>query len=373
MHDILSARLARLTDTASSPGAQKSLKSDLLDLAKLCQVVPQNDFLLDTVAGPLVSAVKSVFGAASLIVVLTETSRRQVYFAVLARLQAIGGLAALTTDDAKRRALVERLLLARSEDLIAGAYGTCPRGFVRLLSRLGDQARRGGIYADLFTLVSDTPELARELLAAAQGEGLSDNLVELMMALPRSAQSVRLARLFDDEHDLDRFMQVYRFLTGDENLRADHCQRLCNGERPDRLLESLYLALPFPDPVISTPGLRPVRNGEELVSVGKTFRNCLGNFVAEGLRGDHQYYIWSKPAAPEVVVCIRHEAPFGWYLAECQLADNERVPPRLKKELKALLAHCGIRTTGSVENLMRPYRDAPDEIDINLMFDLDAA
>jgi hypothetical protein len=373
MHDILSARLARLTNTAASPQAQKSLKSDLLDLAKLCQVVPQNDFLLDTVAGPLVSAVKSVFGAAALIVVLTETSRRQVYFAVLARLQAMGGLAALATDDAKRQALVERLLLARSEDLIASAYGACPRGFVRLLARLGDPARRAGLYADLFTLVSDAPDLARELLAAARGEGLSDNLVELMMVLPRAARSVRLARLFDDKHDLERFLQVYRFLTGEENLLAEHSQRLCRGERPDRLLDSLYLALPFPDPVICTPGLRHVRNGEDLVTIAKTFRNCLGNFVAEGLRGDHQYYIWSRASAPEVVVCIRHEAPFGWYLAECQLADNERVPPRLKKDLKALLAHCGIRTTGSVENLMRPYRNGPDEIDLDLVFDLDAA
>ena len=117
---------------------------------------PKNDFLLDIVAGPLALAVKSVFGAAALIVVLTETARRQVYFAVLARLQTMDSLAALASDDAERRALVERLLLARSEDLIADAYGTCPRGFVRLLTRLGDQARRAGLYADLFSLVART-------------------------------------------------------------------------------------------------------------------------------------------------------------------------------------------------------------------------
>lgn len=373
MHDILSARLARLTNTAASPEAQKSLKSDLLELAKLCQIGPKNDFLLDIVAGPLALAVKSVFGAAALIVVLTETARRQVYFAVLARLQAMDSLAALASDDAKRRALVERLLLARSEDLIADVYGTCPRGFVRLLARLGDQARRAGLYADLFSLVSDAPDLARELLVTAHREGLPDGLVELMIDLPRTAQSVQLARLFHGQRDLEQFMEVYGFLTEEQSLRSDHCKRLLSGEKPDRLLESLYLALPFPAPVLSSPSLRHISNGEHLASIATTFRNCLGNYVAEALRGDHQYYIWSKASAPEVVLCIRHEAPFGWYLAECQLADNERVPPCLKKELKALLAHCDIRTTGSVENLMLTYRNALDQIDLDVMFDLDAA
>ena len=68
MHDILSNRLARLAGAASSLEGKKSLKSELMELAKLCQIVPQNNYLLEAVAGPLTPAVQLVFGAASLIV-----------------------------------------------------------------------------------------------------------------------------------------------------------------------------------------------------------------------------------------------------------------------------------------------------------------
>jgi hypothetical protein len=86
-----------------------------------------------------------------------------------------------------------------------------------------------------------------------------------------------------------------------------------------------------------------------------------------------QYYIWSKKDAPNVVICIQNEAPFGWFLSEMKLANNERVPGALKRELKSLLEHCGVRTIGSVEDMMRPHRHPMHVDDFEHLFDLDAA
>jgi len=373
MHDILSARLVNLTKANTSPEENKSLKSELFDLAKLCQIVPNNNYLLDAVAGPLTPAVQLVFGAASLIVALTELSRRQVYFAVIAQLQSTGQIDALKASAEKRRSLVERLILASSSDLIAEHFGSCPKGYLRLLARLGDRAREPDLYLDLYKLVKELPHLAKDLLAVTCKTSLSNNLLAVIMNMPPSGDAARLAQKFDCVEEYDRFIEMYRILTGKEELEGKHRARLCAGENPNHLLDSIYLDLPFPTAAISAPGLRYIKSGAELVSVAKTYRNCLSGFVAEALKGEYQYYIWTKKNAPSVVLNIRNEAPFGWFLAETKCADNSRVPQALKQELKALLSHCGVRTQSSVENMMRPYRDHSDFNDYDELFDHNAA
>lgn len=373
MHDILSNRLVRLATAASSPEAKKSLKSELMELAKLCQIVPQNHYLLEAVAGPLTPAVQLVFGAASLVVSLTEMSRRQVYFAVIAQLQTSGELDALEASDEKRRRLIERLILSSSADLIAEHYGSCPKGFLRILTRIGDRARPAEFYINLHKLVADVPGVAQELLSITHKKPLSNEMVAVLMNMTPSVDAVRLAKQFDDVFEYERFINLYQILTKSEALSPEHRTRICIGEKPGHLLEAIYLDLPFPEAAIAAPGLRHVKNGNELVRVAKTFKNCLSGFVAEALKGEHQYYVWSKKDAPEVVVCIQNEAPFGWFLSETKLEDNQRVPSALKRELKNLLELCGVRTVGSVEDMMRPHRHPVEIDDFEHLFDLDAA
>lgn len=373
MHEILSAHLARLANATASTEARQSLKSALLDLAKLCQIVPTHDHLINTVAGPLAPAVQLVFGSASVIVALTERSRRQVYFAIMAQLQNTFQLQQLVASEDKRRKLMERLILASSSDLIAEHFGACPSGFLRLLGRIGERARPAELYLDLHKMLTEAPDLAKELLSVTQKTALTTNLLSVILHLPRSADVARLAQRFDDIAEYERFIDMYRILTGHAALDAKHRVRLCAGERPSHLLDALYLALPFPAPAIAAPGLRYVKNGAELVRVAKTYRNCLSGFVAEALKGEHQYYIWTRKGAPSVVLRLHNEAPFGWFLAEMRQADNARVASALKHEVKAQLSHCGVRTSGSVENLMRPHRYLVDLNDDDALFDLDAA
>lgn len=372
MHDILSDRLARLA-TAASDDAKESLKSELMDLAKLCQVVPQNDYLLDAVAGRMADVVKLVFGAAALIVALTEASRRQVYFAVLAQLQVTGQLELLETDEAKRRALVESLILSGSVDLLAAHYGTCPKGYLRLLSRLGDRARNPDIYVALHELLCDVPTLAQELLAVTNGTILTDEMVNVLVKMPRGTDAVRIAKHFDFLGEYERFIDLYRILTGFDELSDAHGIRLSSGEKPSHLLEAIYLDLPFPPPAIAAPGLRHIGSGTELVRVAKKFKNCLAIFVTEALKGLHQYYVWSRKGAPSIVLCIQNDAPFGWHLSEMKLANNRSVRGDLKAEVHSLLEHCGVRTGASVEDMMRRHRRTEEQIDFDDLFDLDAA
>ena len=372
MHTDLSRRIPRLISTADglSPVA---LKSELFDLARHCQVVPENRFLVSTVCGPLEQAASAVFGPLTLLLVMTEPRRRQVYFAVLARLAADGAFEAPGLDEAARADLLTRLVLSCNEDLIAQAYGSCPSGFLRLIGRFGDCARKPEIYTGLFGLLDAHPDLAPPLLGACQTGLLTDDLIELAQALPRTPIGVRAAARFETMDEYQRFMCPYQAVTGNAQLSDAHLRRIAEGEVPGNLLEGIYLDLPFPAPVLTGPELTHIPDGKAMVRTAHEFSNCLADYVAEALKGERQFYIWRQADAPAVVFSINAEAPFGWHLSETRLADNLRLAPKQRQELYRMLNSCGIRTEGSVERLMNPYRREPRAFLMDDFFDFDTA
>lgn len=372
MHTVLSRRITQLICAADSI-SPAALKSELLDLARHCQVVPGNLFLVRAVCGSLEGAVSNIFGPLALLLVMTEPRRRQVYFAVMARLQADGAFEAPGLDDTARADLLSRLVLARNEDLIAQAYGSCPAGFLRLIGRFGDRARKPEIYTGLFGLLDAHPCLAQPLLAASNTVPLTDDLIELAQALPPTPLGVRAAARFEAMGEYRRLMGPYQVITGSARLSDAHLMRIAEGEAPGNLLEGIYLDFPFPAPVLTGPELTHIPDGQTLVRTARKFSNCLADYVAEALNNDRQFYVWHRPDAPAVVFAIDSEAPFGWHLSEAKLADNERVPRPLREELKALLAKQGVRTEGSVEKMMRPYRNDVDPFILDDFLDLDEA
>mgnify|MGYP003564549257 CR=1 FL=1 len=372
MHANLSHRITQLICDADSM-SPASLKSELLDLAQHCQVVPGNRFLVRAVCRSLEGPASAVFGPLALLLVMTEPRRRQVYFAVLARLEADGAFVDQGLDEAARADLLSRLVLSRNEDIIAQTYGSCPAGFLPMISRFGECGRRSQIYTGLFQLLEAHEELAKPLLAACQSGPPSDDLIELAQALPPTPTGVQVAARFDSARDYEQLMRPYEAITGAAELSEAHLQRIARGESPDKLLERLYLDLPFPPPALTSPELEHIANGHALVRAAREFSNCLGSFVAEALKGERQFYIWRRADDADVVVSIGNEPPFGWYLSEAKLARNAGLPRQLRKELKSFLNTLGVRAEGSVEKLISPYREDPDLLLIDDVFDLDDA
>ncbi|MDG3039813.1 hypothetical protein [Roseicyclus marinus] len=372
MHIDLSRRITKLICAADniSPIA---LKSELLDLARHCQVVPGNRFLVNAVCGSLEGAVSAVFGPLAMLLVMTEPRRRQVYFAVLARLEADGAFEAPGLNEMARADLLTRLVMSRNEHLIAHAYGSCPTGFIRLIGRLGDCAQQAAIYTGLFTLLDRYSELAQPLLGVCQRRSLTDDLVELAQALPPTSLGIRAAARFETMEEYRSLMRPYEAITGESKLTNAHLLRIAEGEAPGNLLEGLYLDLPFPAPVLSCPDLTYVADGKALVHTSREFSNCVADYVAEALKGERQFYIWSAPKAPQVVFSINSEGPFGWYLSEAKLANNEKLPLRLRRELEEVLRTCGVRVEGSVERMMNSYRSNPNPYMVHEFFDFEEA
>lgn len=360
MQNELTRLVSGLIKAADKPQARGLIKAGVLELAKLAQVVPDQMFLLRSVANSMTDTVEEVFGPLSMILVLTEPGRRQVYFAVLARLPRILRLRVRDAGHDWRPQMIERLLLDSNEALIEYAFGSCPPGFVRLLTRLGETARVSQVYTKLFDLLTEVPSLGTALVALPK-DALKDELFDLLAVLPRTPRAVSLAQSFEHAAAYHRFMSVYCLLTGKATLAAEHADRISAGETPAAVLQSLYHAQPFPPPALKIPGIRYIATGAELVEAAKALENCLGNFVPEAIRGERQYYIWENPSEPAVVFSITADAPFGWCFAECRLARNHRVPIRLKRELKGLIKAAGIRTDGILEDMMRQFPLASDD------------
>jgi hypothetical protein len=362
MQNALSIRIANLSSKLLTKPDARQLKSELLDLAKDCQVLPEQKFLLRVTARSMTPLVKRVFGPLSMIFPLTETGRRHVFLAVLARLDADRTLDAMSENE--RTALLERLLTRRNADLIVGAYGSNPPGFLRLVTRLGDVARGKRFYLDLHQLLCEGPDLAAPLIAATGTEPLTDMQLDMLMHLPHVPEAVILSNQFPDRGRLETFLLTYQTLTGQNDLLTEHIVRMNKGEHPDRIIEDLYLSRRFPAPVIpADPDFSYIEDGFSLIDTAKRFRNCLRNYVAEALRGERQYYLWRKPGQPEVVFEICNDAPFGWYLAQARHEKNEKLSPDLAEELRQKLCDFGILRTNSMEQLTRPFLEDGEDLD----------
>ena len=168
-------------------------------------------------------------------------------------------------------------------------------------------------------------------------------------------------------------MRPYQAITGVAQLSEAHLRRIADGEAPGNLLEGIYLDLPFPAPILTGSQLTHIADGHELVKTSREFSNCLAGYVTEALNNERQFYIWHQPETPKVVFAIDSEVPFGWYLSETRLAENERVPRRLRDELKLLLKAEGVRTEGSVDKLIGPYRSDHNPFMMEDFLELDEA
>ena len=327
------------------------------------QVDAKNGSLIAEFSQGLTDEVDAAFGGLSLICILTQVARRQVYFAVLAKLQADGKMAEIRSDEAARNELLTRLLTARNDSLVTWAYGFCPPGFLSLVARAGERARKPEYYLDLHTFLQEHPELATPLQGTTKGQALSDDAIAILKRFPRTPLGVKAAARFETCAELGRFLRAYEAITGANQIQEGHLRRLASGETPAHLVEKLYLDIPFPEPFLRNPAVRFVQNGRQLVRVAKENTNCLANYVPEAMSGRLQYYTWASSSGATVIFSITREVPFGWYLSECKLPGNDQVPPETQNELRRLLKECGVNRSKSVEKLVSYFHELRGETD----------
>ena len=349
MHTSLPQQIAQLSSNISGDDAQ----ADMLKLAKHCQVENENHYLLEMLSGELQNAVAAAFGPLSLLLVLAEPKRRQVHFAVLAKMESLGTFSEERLDPAMQAELLARMLTAPSEALIEGAYGSCPKGFLALLTCFGDRARRPDIYLKLHRILSKNPSLAPHLRNASRPRKISDDIIDIMDELPPTRLSVRFAEALGTEGAYRSFINAYAALTGSHVMSDAHMQRVVNDGNNIDLIAELYQQVPFPEPVIKAEGIEHIADGNALKKAAVEFDNDIERQIPTAIRGENQYYIWRPNGAPAVLFSIFNEGSLGWRLDRYELKTKKRFEINSDVGLHNIVIPLGVKTGEPIEELMR--------------------
>lgn len=348
-----------------------ALKGRFLDLARAGQTTPDSDLLLEVVALGMVPEIRALFGPMSLLVPLTEPLRRQVYFAAIAALVRDGRIQPRRSCSAVRAEQGSRFLTLGNEALIAWAFGSCPTGFIRALSRLGERAADADLYLELHEMLIADPALGREMPILLDKNGLKRGFLALLRKMPRTAEGRRVAAIFGDVSSYEEFMKPYEAVTGHTGgISREHVQRLLSGEHPHKLIRDIYRRTPFAPAVVTHPEVTHLASWEDLRQTSLEFSNCLRSFLDEAVRGTHQFYVWRPKDGEPAVFQLNSDGPFGWYLAEVKRAENENLDEEAYLRLRALLKGCGVHRNLQVESIMHRISWFEDDDDDDGLEDL---
>ena len=339
---------------------QSTLKQSIFDLAKLCQTVPQNDFLVRSVAGPLFDAVNRIFADLSIIVPLTERRRRQVLFAIVARLDRDEAFAQAQTDKVRRLEFLTSLVCDPSAMLISRWYGECPKFFMQLLAKIGDRALSRAAYDLLFELSKSNKAIAQTIITSAASGSLNETMLEVLVQLPTNTLAPKVAMRFETKDQFRWFLDAYSQAVGTRSIKVKHMKRLADGEGLYHFLEDLLLGVPFPNPVLIHEAFEHVQNGHELTKISKAFSNCSRTLFDYALKGEYQFYVWRSAGEEPVLFSIVSDGALGWMLSQCSYAGNTQLEPDRKGELVKILESNGIRCGLSYGYLLQKFRDRSD-------------
>jgi hypothetical protein len=255
---------------------------DIFDLAKHIQLATDFTDQVTDIADGYRRQVFKIFPEQQLVLfLLTASSRRHVWFAVLARMTEI--------QDPKD--LQRQLLTTSSKELIQNAYGSVPSGFLTALAKLPAKAKSRRFYNHLHQLLTHAPALAVSLA----NNILDENVLEVLNQLPPEHQNFKVANAFGSAENYQAFKVICEaFAKQSPDLMTTSLSLIKNSASLDRILTRIYDSIPFADPALpSHDRLTYIHNGGALRKLALSWGNCLGQYVEEALRNEIQYYVFT--------------------------------------------------------------------------------
>ena len=111
-------------------------------------------------------------------------------------------------------------------------------------------------------------------------------------------------------------------------------------------------ALP-PPPFPGSETLVPLGSGAEVRALGRAWRNCLGNFLDDAVKGEIVFYRWTggEPA----LVALRPLGQLGWIVDEINGPRNGLVSAATRRRIIAELADWGCFTDRNIIESLRKF------------------
>jgi hypothetical protein len=245
-------------------------------------------------------------------------------------------------------------------EVLQRVLGRCPPGIKRALKHLPSQVLRQQSYRLLIQVLDDS-DSARVLHHASS---IDDLAVKALAALPPPLRRLPLA-LSDWAWKLNGFADSLQFLVSRRaGVSFDDLVAQLATVTPRPQLTAMirgwvqHLPLPETIPPASIGNARRLDSSEELSSLARTWRNCLGSYTGAIDAGHCAVYLWEDVTRPVACLTRRH-GRLGWFLDEIKGPRNVEIEPDQLEVIAAAFAHVGVprsRVVSALENIT--YSDA---------------
>lgn len=268
------------------------------------------------------------------IILTTPASRRQVWYAVIAKLNL-----EIDVD-----VLASQLQFVKSERLLEVSYGTLPKFMMTILKRLGVKPHANHWYLDLYKVLFENPDIGPQLLNARN----LDDLVPALAKFPRHLRNVSFASQFSNKYRVEEFLNRFHTIAHICNLKdPDHYlnSKIKIGCTPDRVLKLLVQEIEFSPPVLgSEDGLMYLGSVKAMQSVARRFNNCLETRIELAHCNAHQHYLLQLDEQ-EVVFSIQKLADNTWQFYEAEDKSNLFVDGAINERMHDILRKYNISTS----------------------------
>ena len=274
----------------------------------------------------------------SLLADLFEMSRARMHLIALA----------LAHLEPPRPPEIGRLLTHGSpRQVLDRVLGHCPVGIRRALHRLPVKALQRQNYRRLVLLLAD-PDSGKVLHHA---EKIDDLTIRVLADLPQPLNRPLAFAVPDWPRKLNGLADGLRFLVsrGVASNLDEMVAKLESVTAAPQLaaivrswVDSLPLPAVMPPPIVGLA--RRLDRVDELTSLARAWRNCLGDYRSAIDAGSCAVYLWQDAEKPAACLVWRH-GRLGWFLDEVKGPRNADIEPEQRAVIVSAFAELGILTS----------------------------
>lgn len=281
------------------------------------EIIPD---LVKYVAGEFSSSVLTIWGDNGLAEYMIATaSQRHVWHAVLS---------APASNLPPQISLYKWLTFTRRKELLRMAFGNCPPGMIRLLSKLGPCAETPEFYNAVHAALSRRDVLTQTLHHAKK---IDTKAVLLIAKLPSEKLAVNFANYMLRSRVFNVAIEEYLWLAKriTEPKQIKHLLNDNSGSRdPVVALRKAISKRPFPAAPWSIPEFEPIKTGDELQDIARQLDICLTdrNYFYDSCinaQAGNSYYYRTRGDDFLLLKFIKF-GNLGWYLDECCGRQNRK-------------------------------------------------
>lgn len=230
----------------------------------------------------------------------------------------------------------------KGRDILAAAFGECPKGFLPAVGRA--QFGQRDSFRRLYKPFFERCTYARALAYSRLDDEALDVIDRLPVALIRPAflSSTTRAEAIAAARAIRAISHFCPSAVSDDRLR-----QVETWKDFETLVEAAMELATFSEPpVVGDEFMIPLRNGHDLKAAASRFQNCLANagFALDALSGRQFFYEW-KEGDGAIVSLRRLAGPDVWMVGSIDGPRNRRVAPHVRDRIRTWFERRGVATT----------------------------